>query len=100
MGKIYDKRRWRRLRRKKLSADPLCEYCPAGKITPATQVDHVLAINDGGDPWAWDNLKSTCAPCHSSKTRYIEQMGRDRVPVRGVDPATGLPIDPEHWWNK
>ena len=99
MGKIYDKQRWRRLRRKKLSADPLCEYCPPGRVTPATQVDHIVPISKGGDPWSMDNLASSCHECHSLKTYHVDVRGKDRVPVRGVDPATGLPIDPEHWWN-
>ncbi len=75
---------------------PLCEYCPAGRITPATEVDHKVAIRNGGDPWDWDNLASTCHACHSSKTAS-DKFGK---PWRrkGCD-ASGNPLDAGHWWN-
>ena len=95
----YNTAAWRRLRRTKLAQDPLCEYCPAGVITPATQVDHRKAIRDGGDPWAWANLVSSCASCHSRKTSHIEVHRHGRVPVSGCD-ASGRPLDAEHAWNK
>jgi 5-methylcytosine-specific restriction endonuclease McrA len=96
----YSTQRWQRLRKTKLFADPWCEYCPPGSATAATQVDHRTPIADGGDPWAWDQLVSTCGPCHSRKTRYLDVLGKDRVPVKGVDPETGRPLDPGHWWNR
>ena len=95
----YNTQRWQRVRRTKLATEPLCEYCPTGKVTPATQVDHRKAISAGGNAWEWANLASACASCHSRKTRHIDQLGRDKVPERGVDAATGLPLDPEHWWH-
>lgn len=97
--KFYNSRAWKRLRKQKLAADPLCEYCLPGKITAATDVDHVVAIEKGGDPLAWDNLRSACHECHSRKTYYIERLGEDRVPVKGCD-AMGRPLDPAHWWNE
>ena len=66
----YSTAHWQRLRRAKLAQDPLCQYCPPGEVTLASQVDHCKAIKDGGDPWAWDNLASTCQPCHSKKTYH------------------------------
>jgi 5-methylcytosine-specific restriction enzyme A len=92
----YTTARWQRLRRAKLRRVPMCEYC-APRVTAATDVDHRQAIRDGGDPWAWENLSSACHECHSRKTRYSEQLGMP-VPVKGCDPATGLPLDPRHWW--
>jgi 5-methylcytosine-specific restriction protein A len=96
----YSTRAWQRLRAAKLAADPLCEYCPPGSTTPATDVDHRKAIAAGGDPWAWDNLASACHGCHSRKTRHVDVLGKDRVPIKGCDPTTGRPLDPGHWWNK
>jgi 5-methylcytosine-specific restriction protein A len=64
-GRVYDRRRWRVLRRKKLSSAPICEEC---NDALATDVDHVVPIEDGGDPWAMSNLSSTCKPCHSKIT--------------------------------
>jgi len=95
----YNTRRWQRLRLQKLGKNPLCEYCPRGKVTPATEVDHRQAIKSGGDPWAWDNLASACHPCHSRKTMHVDILGKDRVPVKGCD-SDGVPLDPEHPWHE
>ncbi len=44
----YD-RRWREVRRQKLSEDPLCELClRAGYVIPATEVHHIVPISEGG----------------------------------------------------
>ena len=99
MSRLYNKKRWQRLRLAKLKADPLCEYCTGGTVTAATEVDHKVPISKGGDPWAWENLASTCHECHSKKTFHIDVRGKDHVPVRGVDAVTGVPLDPGHWWR-
>jgi 5-methylcytosine-specific restriction endonuclease McrA len=98
MGRVYDKRRWRRLRLQKLRQDPFCEECRP-MLVLATDVDHVKAINDGGEVWDITNLRSLCHACHSRKTRYIEQLHREHVTVKGCD-ANGRPLDSGHWWNK
>jgi 5-methylcytosine-specific restriction endonuclease McrA len=97
--RFYNSKAWKNLRKAKLAADPLCEYCPPGRLTVATDVDHVKAISAGGDPLSWKNLRSACHTCHSRKTLYIERFGKDRVPVKGCD-ASGRPLDPKHWWNE
>jgi 5-methylcytosine-specific restriction protein A len=100
VGRIYDRQRWRRLRRAKLTAQPTCEYCPAGTATIATSVDHKRAISDGGDPWDWTNLVSTCGPCHSRKTARGPERGavQSDKPARGCD-VDGRPLDPAHPWG-
>lgn len=58
------------LRLRQLERQPLCSHCLAEeRITPATDVDHVIAHRgiwsvfcDGG------NLQSLCKSCHSLKT--------------------------------
>lgn len=97
-GWPYTTKAWRQLRALKLASNPLCEYCPPGVVTPATQVDHRLAIKKGGDPWAWANLASTCAPCHTDKTNREDGGNRGQRRL-GLDPRTGLPLDPRHWWS-
>jgi len=97
---IYNLRRWRRLRDLKLTEDPYCqcEECRvSGRKVLADQVDHIKPISEGGQAWAWDNLQSMYGPHHSRKT-WHDQHGK-RPKVRGVDAATGRPIDPEHYWN-
>src|SRR5690349_15155628 len=98
----YNTARWKRLRKQKLREQPLCEECfeqTPRKFIPATDVDHVKAITDGGEVWDLANLRSLCHACHSRKTRYIEQLHKEHVSVKGCD-ANGRPLDPAHWWNK
>jgi 5-methylcytosine-specific restriction protein A len=92
---FYNTRTWKHLRKVKLVTDPLCERC---KVKPATDVDHIKAINAGGNPTAFENLRSLCHECHSQKTYYIDRLKRDRVPVKGCD-INGRPLDPQHHWN-
>lgn len=101
----YSTRRWQQLRLLKLQADPLCEECKArGQTVPAKHVDHIRAISDGGDPFPdLGGLRSLCPSCHSRKTTQDDGLGAAkgwRRRGRGVDPATGRPLDSEHWWNK
>lgn len=63
----YDAR-WRRRRLIQLRREPLCRICRAqGRLTPATEVDHIIPLNAGG-PDAFENYQSTCARCHRLKT--------------------------------
>lgn len=97
----YSTRRWRRLRLAVLRAEPLCAEClRQGRLVPATQVDHIVPISRGGAVWDPDNLQPLCASCHSRKTDLQDGGGWAPARNRSVDPATGRPLDPEHWWNK
>lgn len=68
--RIYNSARWQHTRNKVLFEQPLC---PCGHI--ATDVDHIVAIEAGGDPWARHNLQGLCRSCHSAKTKQ-EQATR------------------------
>lgn len=84
---------WHQLRRSVLAEQPLCQYCPPGVITPATEVDH--KNNDPADN-SRENLVSCCKPCHSIKT-MADLYGR---PARMGCDAEGNPINPAHPWNE
>jgi len=57
---------WRRIRAYQLKQEPLCRVCrQAGKLTPATQVDHIDGIANKNKP---ENYQSICAPCHQIKS--------------------------------
>jgi 5-methylcytosine-specific restriction endonuclease McrA len=63
---IYNSKRWALTRRAVLHDQPICTTCDQAL---ATDVDHIVAIEAGGDPWARHNLQGLCQSCHSAKTR-------------------------------
>lgn len=80
---FYRSARWLRLRKMILSQGPLCVECAKrGRITPATDVDHVLARRDRPDlSFDADNLQTLCKACHSRKTRgeQIHKITDDKM---------------------
>lgn len=86
--KVYRSARWRRLRARILRARPWCED-PGGCFEQATDVDHVVSIERGGDPWDEGNLRPLCHPHHSRKTQAVDRVrgkgGRDREGFGGAD---------------
>jgi 5-methylcytosine-specific restriction enzyme A len=60
---LYNSHRWQIQRRRVLFEQPLCE---CGMI--ATDVDHIVAYEDGGNFWDRANMQGLCASCHSAKT--------------------------------
>lgn len=96
----YSTAAWQRLRLAKLAADPLCEACLRREIVePADTVDHIVAIEKGGDPFPpLDQLMSMCAACHNIKTNAVDHPAATgfRRALKGFD-VDGNPIDPEGW---
>jgi 5-methylcytosine-specific restriction protein A len=53
-----------------LAAEPLCRPCHAqGKTIPATLVDHITPLREGGERLNERNLQPLCVHCHAQKTR-------------------------------
>lgn len=69
-------RPWERKRQAVLAQDNyLCRICARkGRLTPATEVDHIIPLEAGGTDEA-SNLQSLCHDCHALKTT-IENTGR------------------------
>ena len=66
---FYRSAAWRSARAALLREEPLCRACRAGgRLAPATVVDHVRPIKDGGARFDPANLQPLCAPCHNRKT--------------------------------
>jgi len=66
---FYGRAQWRKLRRMKLRATPLCEHCSPERATPATEVDHIIDRALRPDlAYTWANLQCLCKSCHSRKT--------------------------------
>jgi len=95
---IYNLKAWRYTRLAKLSATPYCEHCG----NPATCVDHILPIEDGGHPFDYSNLQSLCFKCHNAKSAAVDGgfgNKKKRGKIFGCD-IRGYPLDPDHPWNR
>jgi 5-methylcytosine-specific restriction protein A len=62
----YKTKRWYRLRRLVLTAQPVCSRPGCDRISE--EVDHIKPVEDGGPMWEQSNLQALCHSCHSSKT--------------------------------
>jgi 5-methylcytosine-specific restriction protein A len=68
-------RAWMEIRKRVLRANPLCVHCTkAGRLAPATEVDHIKPLAQGGTDDG-DNLQGLCEPCHKAKSAH-EQGSR------------------------
>ncbi|WP_431192193.1 HNH endonuclease [Rhodopirellula bahusiensis] len=67
---FYSSGPWRRLRRARLTAEPLCRSChEAGRVREGSRVDHILPRADRPDlELEFDNTQSLCESCHNRKT--------------------------------
>ena len=71
-------RRLQALRAEMFATQPLCVLCEAqGKVTLATQRDHIIPLAEGGsdDP---DNVQPLCLACHDEKSKTESARGRRR----------------------
>jgi len=75
---MYASKRSALFRRRKLYMNPICELCDQAL---ATEVHHKVAMEDGGAPYSFANVVSTCKPCHSRETRR-EVLARAEQGVR------------------
>lgn len=83
-------RPWSRKRQRILERDCyLCVPCSKqGRITEATEVDHIVPVAKGGTDDD-SNLQSICVACHEAKTaldcgrRPKRRIGLDGYPVDG-----------------
>lgn len=58
-------RSWQKVRKRYITANPLCERClKEGRLTKAEQVHHILPLSEGGTSDE-SNLMSLCANCHA-----------------------------------
>jgi 5-methylcytosine-specific restriction protein A len=71
----YGSKQWKQFRQIHLSKYPLCARCQSlGKITPASDVDHIIPHKMNIDKWMGNRFQSLCRPCHSIKTG-LEKRG-------------------------
>jgi len=65
----YQTAQWARTRMRTLSLNPLCKSCQlAGKVTAATEVDHLFPWQQIGEDAFYSNVfQSLCKNCHTVK---------------------------------
>jgi 5-methylcytosine-specific restriction protein A len=98
MSRFYDLAVWHKARRIQLADEPLCRLCTAAERTvPATDVDHIKPISQGGAALDPENFRSLCRPCHSTVT--ARQLSKTDKPIKGCNDE-GQPIDPAHPWHQ
>lgn len=82
--------KWRALRQAKLSSDPFCADCAKeGVLTAATDVHHVVPVDEGANPermaaLAYDaaNLVSLCHACHVRRHTALRSHSPETRKVR------------------
>lgn len=59
-------------------SNPLCAECwRDGRVTPATERDHIIPWSDGGTD-DLDNIQALCADCHEAKSQIESQKAKRR----------------------
>ncbi len=82
--------KWAKLRRRKINNNPICEICnDKGIITPASEVHHILPVEDatsademGKLMFDYDNLQSLCHDCHINEHARRKSHSRKEVEQR------------------
>jgi 5-methylcytosine-specific restriction enzyme A len=62
---VYKRKRWEMVRRSVLRRDPICQVCDRAI---SAEVDHIVPLAEGGDPYDPVGLQGICSPCHWRKT--------------------------------
>ena len=86
----YHTPRWRKLRKYKMSINPLCEICERNnKVTKAVLVDHIVPVDSEDDEnflelfYSLDNLQSLCEKCHIEKTKRDHSKFSEKNLIEG-----------------
>lgn len=71
-------RKLQTMRAKLFTSNPLCVECERqGRVTLATQRDHIKPLAEGGQD-VDDNVQGLCAACHDAKSKEESNRGRLR----------------------
>jgi len=60
------------------------DLAPRNPYATGLQVDHIIRISDGGDPFDLENLQTLCEECHEEKEKEYDE--RISVRVSWVNP--------------
>ena len=87
-GSIYRTARWKKLRLTVLAEEPTCHWC---HNEPSTQVDHVIEIAAGGEPYERSNLADPIMSFSRDpvSSAYISHVYQVREGARGAEGGHG-----------
>jgi 5-methylcytosine-specific restriction protein A len=88
---VYNRKMWAQRRRQVLASQPVCAVCDANL---ATEVDHVVPLDQGGSEYDPGNLQPICSPCHIEKTRRESRESPQRRPKRPWGKFTSKKVKP------
>ena len=63
--RVYKTKRWELARRHVLNRDPICKVCDNAL---SVEVDHIVPLSQGGDPYNPAGLQGICSPCDWAKS--------------------------------
>lgn len=72
---------WQQRRKAQLAQYPDCQLRLPGCRLRATEVDHIVAVANGGD--FNGPIQSVCTPCHRKKTAEDSKISKRRRKARG-----------------
>ena len=88
-------RKLQEIRASHMRMKPLCVRClDRGMVRQWTQLDHIVPLFKGGEDVP-SNRQGLCDPCHAEKT--AEDLGYQ---LPSASAADGMPISPDHHWNR
>jgi 5-methylcytosine-specific restriction endonuclease McrA len=77
---VYRSKAWAAVKPVVLERDAwVCKIGLPGCKTVATSVDHIVELEDGGEPFALENLQAACISCNvakGNKARRARKYGR------------------------
>lgn len=66
---------WRKFRSLFLSIHPLCEICEQeDRVTSASEVHHIIPLEEGGERLSFENCQALCKSCHSRITSEYRKI--------------------------
>lgn len=72
---FYSSAKWTKVSKWYRRNNPLCEDCKDQGITTLVDVvDHIVELQDGGEPLRTDNLRSLCHLHHNRKTALAKSQ--------------------------
>lgn len=67
---------------------PICQLCEEkGTLNDGVEVDHIIPLEVGGEPFESSNLQTLCKRCHVIKSAEEARQRSKGLPLADRDPA-------------